>query len=212
VLRIPYGAGIGAAEHHSESWEAIYAHIPGLKVVVPARPYDAKGLLLAAVDDPDPVVFLEPIRLYRSVKEEVPGASYRVSIGVAAIERAGDDLTMVSYGAMMREARRAVDRLEDQGVSVELIDLRTLVPWDAEAVLASVDKTGRAVIVQEAPRTAGFAAEIAAEIQERSLYALRAPVERVTGWDTVVPLRRAEHHYLPGAGRIVAAARRALEA
>lgn len=212
VLRIPYGAGIGAAEHHSESWEAIYAHIPGLKVVVPARPYDAKGLLLAAVDDPDPVVFLEPIRLYRSVKEEVPDASYRVSIGVAAIERAGDDLTMVSYGAMMREARRAVDRLEDQGVSVELIDLRTLVPWDAAAVLASVDKTGRAVIVQEAPRTAGFAAEIAAEIQERSLYALRAPVERVTGWDTVVPLRRAEHHYLPGAGRIVAAARRVLEA
>jgi pyruvate dehydrogenase E1 component beta subunit len=212
VLRIPYGAGIGAAEHHSESWEAIYAHIPGLKVVVPARPYDAKGLLLAAVDDPDPVVFLEPIRLYRSVKEEVPDAGYRVSIGVAAIERAGDDLTMVSYGAMMREARRAVDRLEDQGVSVELIDLRTLVPWDAEAVLASVEKTGRAVIVQEAPRTAGFAAEIAAEIQERSLYALRAPVERVTGWDTVVPLRRAEHHYLPGAGRIVAAARRALEA
>jgi pyruvate dehydrogenase E1 component beta subunit len=212
VLRIPYGAGIGAAEHHSESWEAIYAHIPGLKVVVPARPYDAKGLLLAAVDDPDPVVFLEPIRLYRSVKEEVPDAGYRVPIGVAAIERAGDDLTMVSYGAMMREARRAVDRLEDQGTSIELIDLRTLVPWDAEAVLASVDKTGRALIVQEAPRTAGFAAEIAAEIQERSLYALRAPVERVTGWDTVVPLRRAEHHYLPGAARIVAAARRALEA
>lgn len=212
VLRIPYGAGIGAAEHHSESWEAIYAHIPGLKVVVPARPYDAKGLLLAAVDDPDPVVFLEPIRLYRSVKEEVPEAGYRVPIGVAAIEQAGDDLTMVSYGAMMREARRAVDGLEDQGVSVELIDLRTLVPWDAEAVLASVDKTGRAVIVHEAPRTAGFAAEIAAEIQERSLYALRAPVERVTGWDTVVPLRRAEHHYLPGAARIVAAARRALEA
>ena len=212
VLRIPYGAGIGAAEHHSESWEAIYAHIPGLKVVVPARPYDAKGLLLAAVDDPDPVVFLEPIRLYRSVKEEVPDAGYRVPIGVAAIEQAGDDLTMVSYGAMMREARRAVDRLEDQGVSIELIDLRTLVPWDAEAVLASVDKTGRAVIVQEAPRTAGFAAEIAAEIQERSLYALRAPVERVTGWDVVVPLRRAEHHYLPGAERIVAAARRALEA
>ncbi len=212
VLRIPYGAGIGAAEHHSESWEAIYAHIPGLKVVVPARPYDAKGLLLAAVDDPDPVVFLEPIRLYRSVKEEVPDAGYRVPIGVAAIERAGDDLTMVSYGAMMREARRAVDMLGDQGVSIELIDLRTLVPWDADAVLASVDKTGRAVIVQEAPRTAGFAAEIAAEIQEGSLYALRAPVERVTGWDTVVPLRRAEHHYLPGAARIVAAARRALEA
>lgn len=212
VLRIPYGAGIGAAEHHSESWEAIYAHIPGLKVVVPARPYDAKGLLLAAVDDPDPVVFLEPIRLYRSVKEEVPDAGYRVPIGLAAIERAGDDLTMVSYGAMMREARRAADRLEDEGVSIELIDLRTLVPWDTEAVLASVDKTGRAVIVQEAPRTAGFAAEIAAEIQERSLYALRAPVERVTGWDTVVPLRRAEHHYLPGAARIVAAARRALEA
>ena len=212
VLRIPYGAGIGAAEHHSESWEAIYAHTPGLKVVVPSRPYDAKGLLLAAVDDPDPVVFLEPIRLYRAVKEEVPDAPIRVPLGVAAIEQPGDDVTIVSYGAMMREVRTARDQLEAQGVSVELIDLRTIVPWDADLVVGSVERTGRAVIVHEAPRTAGFASEIAAEIQERALYSLHAPVERVTGWDTVVPLRRAEHHYVPGVNRIVAAARRALEA
>lgn len=212
VLRIPYGAGIGAAEHHSESWETIYAHTPGLKVVVPSRPYDAKGLLLAAVDDPDPVVFLEPIRLYRAVKEDVSDAAFRVPIGVAAVEREGDDVSIVSYGAMMREVRKAADQLEAQGVSIELIDLRTIVPWDTETVIGSVERTGRAVVVHEAPRTAGFAAEIAAEIQERVLYSLRAPVERVTGWDTVVPLRRAEHHYVPGVERIVAAVRRALEA
>jgi pyruvate dehydrogenase E1 component beta subunit len=212
VLRSPYGAGIGAAEHHSESWETIYAHTPGLKVVVPSRPYDAKGLLLAAVDDPDPVVFLEPIRLYRAVKEDVPDAAFRVPIGVAAVEREGDDATIVSYGAMMREVRKATDLLEGRGVSVELIDLRTIVPWDAETVIGSVERTGRAVIVHEAPRTAGFASEIAAEIQERALYSLRAPVERITGWDTVVPLRRAEHHYVPGVERIVAGVRRALEA
>ena len=212
VLRIPYGAGIGAAEHHSESWEAIYAHTPGLKVAVPSRPSDAMGLLLAAIDDPDPVVFLEPIRLYRAIKEEVPDPPFLVPLGEAAVEQQGEDITLVSYGAMMREVRVAADRMEHEGVSVEVIDLRTLVPWDTATVIGSVDKTGRAVVVHEAPRTAGFGAEVAAEIQERSLYSLRAPVERVTGWDTVVPLRRAEHHYLPSTERIVAAAHRALEA
>lgn len=212
VIRIPYGAGIGAAEHHSESWETIYVHTPGIKVVVPSRPVDAKGLLLAAVDDPDPVVFLEPIRSYRAVKEEVPEGRYVTPIGVAAVERPGSDVTLVSWGAMMRESRQAADALEDAGVSVEVIDLRTLSPWDADAVVDSVTATGRLVVVQEAPRTAGLASEIAAEVQERALYSLRAPIERVTGWDTVVPLRRAEHHYLPGVPRIVAAVRRTLEA
>lgn len=211
VIRIPYGGGIGAAEHHSESFEAIYTHVPGLKVVVPSRPIDAKGLLTAAVADPDPVIFLEPIRAYRSMKEEVPDDSYEVPIGVASIERSGDDVTLIGYGAMMREVREAAEVLASSGVGAEVIDLRTLVPLDVETVIASVQNTGRAVIVHEAPRTSGFGGEIAATIQERALYSLRAPVERVTGWDIIVPLRRAEKHYTPGVDRIVAAAMRTME-
>ncbi len=212
VVRIPYGGGIGAAEHHSESTEAVFAHTPGLKVVVPSRPYDAKGLLLAAIDDPDPVVFLEPIRSYRAVKEDVPDEAYTVPIGEAAVEQEGSDVTIVAYGAAMRDARAAAADLAASGVGVDLLDLRTLVPLDADTLLASAHKTGRVVVVQEGHRTAGFAAEVAALLAERALYSLAAPVERVTGWDTVVPLRRAEHHYIPDAARIVAAARRALEA
>ena len=212
VIRIPYGGGIGAAEHHSESAEAIYAHTPGLKVVVPSTPYDAKGLLLAAIADPDPVVFCEPIRLYRAVKEEVPEGWYEVEIGRARVEREGADVTLISWGAMMLETRKAADRLADAGVSAEVIDVRSLVPFDAEAVTASVSKTGRAVIVHEAPRTAGFGAEIAATIAEHCLYSLEAPVLRVTGWDSVFPLKRSEHQYLPSVERIVAAARKTLEA
>lgn len=212
VLRIPYGAGIGAAEHHSESWEAIYAHTPGLKVVVPSRPYDAKGLLHAAIADPDPVVFLEPIRLYRAVKEEVPDDHYTVPIGLAAVGREGTDVTIVSWGAMVREAQRAADTLAEEGVSAEVIDLRSLVPLDIDTVLASARKTGRVVVVHEAPRTAGFGAEVVAEVQRHALYSLLAPIERVTGWDTVVPLRRAEQHYVPDARRIIAAVRRTLDA
>lgn len=212
VLRIPYGAGIGAAEHHSESWEAIYAHTPGLKVVVPSRPYDAKGLLHAAIADPDPVVFLEPIRLYRAVKEEVPDGKYAVPIGPAAVDREGSDVTIVAWGAMVREAARAADSLAEEDVSAEILDLRTLVPLDIETVLSSAHKTGRVVVVHEAPRTAGFGAEVVAEVQHDALYSLLAPIERVTGWDTVVPLRRAEQHYVPDAQRIAAAARRTLDA
>ena len=212
VIRIPYGGGIGAAEHHSESAEAIYAHTPGLKVVVPSTPYDAKGLLLAAIADPDPVVFCEPIRLYRAVKEEVPEGWYEVEIGRARVEREGADVTLISWGAMMLETRKAADRLADDGVSAEVIDVRSLVPFDAETVTASVSKTGRAVIVHEAPRTAGFGAEIAATIAEHCLYSLEAPVLRVTGWDSVFPLKRSEHQYLPSVERIVAAARKTLEA
>ncbi len=211
VIRLPYGAGIGAAEHHSESTEAVYAHIPGLKVVVASTPENAKGLLLAAVDDPDPVIFMEPIRLYRAARGEVPGGRHTTPIGSAIVDRTGSDVSLVSYGAMMRETREAADRLAEDGVSAEVIDLRTLVPLDADTIVASVVKTGRAVIVHEAPLTAGYGAEIVALIQERALYSLRAPVQRVTGWDTVVPLRLAERHYMPSVDRIVAAARRTLE-
>ena len=212
VIRIPYGGGIGAAEHHSESAEVIYAHTPGLKVVVPASPYDAKGLLLAAIEDPDPVIFLEPIRLYRAIKEEVPEERYTVPIGEARIAREGGDVTLVAYGSMLREARLAADLLEEDGVDAEVLDLRSLVPLDVEALVSSVEKTGRAVVVQEAPRTGGLAGELIALIQQRALYSLQAPVARVTGWDTVFPLKRSEHHYLPSPGRISAAVRRVMKA
>ena len=211
VIRMPYGGGIGAAEHHSESTEAVYVHIPGLKVVVPSTPKDARGLLLAAIEDPDPVIFLEPIRLYRAVKEHVPDIYYTVDIGPLRVEREGSDITLVSWGAMMRETRQAAGTLAEAGVSVEVLDLRTLSPLDRDGIVASVEKTGRAVIVHEAPLTAGLGAEIAATIQERALYSLKTPVRRVTGWDTVFPLKRSEHHYLPSVDRIVAAAESALE-
>jgi pyruvate dehydrogenase E1 component beta subunit len=211
VIRIPYGGGIGAAEHHSESTEAIYAHIPGVKVVVPSTPRDARGLLLAAIEDPDPVVFLEPIRLYRAIKEQIPEIYYRVDIGPVRVERPGVDVTLFGWGAMMKETRQAASALEEEDISVEVIDVRTLTPLDRDGIVASVEKTGRAVVVHEAPLTGGFGGEIAATIQERCLYSLLAPVQRVTGWDTVFPLKRSEGHYLPSVDRITAAARRTLE-
>jgi pyruvate dehydrogenase E1 component beta subunit len=211
VIRIPFGGGIGAAEHHSESLEAIYAHIPGIKVVVPSTPYDAKGLLLAAIEDPDPVVFLEPIRSYRAVKEEVPGIYYTVDIGLVRVERQGTDVTLISWGAMMKETRATAGALEAEGISVEVIDLHTLSPLDSNGILRSVNKTGRAVVIHEAPRTGGFGGEIAAVIQERALYSLQAPVLRVTGPDTIFPLKRSESHYLPSVEQITAAARKTLE-
>jgi pyruvate dehydrogenase E1 component beta subunit len=210
VIRLPYGGGIGAAEHHSESTEAIYAHTPGLKVVVPSRPADAAGLLWSAIEDPDPVVFLEPIRLYRSVKEEVPDPPPPTPIGVASVERPGRDVTLLAWGAMMKEAREATEVLADGGTDVELVDVRSLVPLDTETITSSVGRTGRAVVVHEAPRTAGFGAELVAVIHERCLYDLEAPVLRVTGWDTVFPLKRAEHYYLPSVTRIVRAVERVL--
>jgi pyruvate dehydrogenase E1 component beta subunit len=212
VIRVPYGGGIGAAEHHSESTEAIYAHIPGLKVVVPSTPSDARGMLLAAIEDPDPVLFLEPIRLYRAVKEEVPEGYYTIDIGPLRVEREGEDITLVSWGAMIKETRAAAVRLGESGVSVEVLDLRTLSPIDHDGLVASATKTGRVVVIHEAPRTAGLGAEVAALIQERCLYSLLAPVRRVTGWDTIFPLKRSEHHYLPTVERIVQAAEETLEA
>ncbi len=210
VIRIPYGGGIGAAEHHSESMEAIYTHIPGLKVVVPSTPYDAKGLLLAAIEDPDPVIFLEPIRLYRAVREDVPDEWYTVPIGEASIERDGDDITLITWGAMTKETRQAADLLAGEDISAEVIDLRSLVPLDLETLVESVERTGRAVVIHEAPRTSGFGAEVVAAIQEQCLFSLAAPIARVTGWDTVFPLKRSEHHYLPSVARIAAAARSTL--
>lgn len=211
VIRIPYGGGIGAAEHHSESTEALYAHIPGLKVVVPSRPRDAAGMLRSAIEDPDPVVFLEPIRLYRAVKEDVPDESFRTAIGRASVERSGNDVTLISWGAMMKETRAAAEELAAAGTSAAVVDVRTLVPLDLDTLAGAVSRTGRAVVVHEGPRTAGFGAEIVALIQEHCMYDLEAPVLRVTGWDTVVPLKRAEHHYLPTVRRIVAGVRRAME-
>ncbi|MCI0679515.1 MAG: alpha-ketoacid dehydrogenase subunit beta, partial [Actinobacteria bacterium] len=211
VVRIPFGGGIGAAEHHSESTEAVYAHVPGLKVVVPSTPRDARGLLLAAIEDPDPVIFLEPIRLYRAVKEDVPEIYYKTDIGPIRVERTGTDISLISWGAMMKETRQAATSLEQSGISVEVIDVRTLTPLDRDGIVASVSKTGRAVVVHEAPLTGGFGAEISATIAERCLYSLQAPVARVTGWDTIFPLKRSEHHYLPSVDRIVSAAERTLE-
>jgi len=211
VIRIPYGGGIGAAEHHSESMEAIYTHIPGLKVIVPSTPRDAKGLLLAAIEDPDPVIFLEPIRLYRAIKEDVPDEWYTEAIGEARVEREGDDVTLITWGAMTKETRQAADLLARDEVAAEVIDLRSLVPLDLPTLTESVERTGRAVVVHEAPRTGGFGAEVVALLQEHCLLALRAPIRRVTGWDTVFPLKRSEHHYLPSPERIAATARQTLE-
>jgi pyruvate dehydrogenase E1 component beta subunit len=211
VIRIPFGGGIGAAEHHSESSEALYVHTPGIKVVAPGTPATAKGLLLAAIEDPDPVIFLEPIRVYRAIKEEVPEGRYTLPIGVAEVVRSGSDLTLVAYGAMLRDAGCAADALAGDGVSAEVIDLRTLSPLDAVTIVASAVKTGRVVAISEGHRTAGIASEVAAIVQEQALYSLLAPVERVTGWDTVVPLKRTERDHIPSVDRIVAAARRTLE-
>jgi pyruvate dehydrogenase E1 component beta subunit len=211
VIRIPYGGGIGAAEHHSESTEAVYAHVPGLKVVVPSTPGDAKGLLLAAIEDPDPVVFLEPIRLYRAVKEEVDGATPAAPIGSIRVARPGSDVTIVAWGSMMRETMQAAEALAADGVETEVVDLRILVPMDVDGVVASARKTGRVVVVHEAPRTAGLAGELVASIQERALYSLQAPIVRVTGWDTVFPLKRSEHLYLPSVDRITRGVRRVME-
>lgn len=211
VIRIPFGGGIGAAEHHSEASEAMYAHTPGIKVVAPATPATAKGLLLAAIEDPDPVVFLEPIRVYRAIKEEVPEGHYLTPIGLAAVVREGADATVVAYGAMVRDALKAADVLAGDSVAVEVVDLRTLSPIDAATVVASAVKTGRVVAVSEGHRTSGIASEIAAMVQEKALYSLLAPVARVTGWDTVVPLKRTERYHIPSVERIVAAVRRTLE-
>jgi pyruvate dehydrogenase E1 component beta subunit len=210
VIRMPYGGGIHAPEHHSESMEAMLAHIPGIKVVIPSTPHDAKGLIVSAIRDPDPVVFCEPKRIYRAIKEEVPDKEYTVPIGEASVVREGDDVTVISWGAMVREALRAAEMVQEKGINAEVIDLRTISPMDDETVMASVKKTGRAVIVHEAARTCGLGAEIIARINEKAILSLEAPVERVTGFDTVFPLYKMEHHYLPNPERVVKGIRKVM--
>ncbi len=199
VIRSPVGGGIHAPELHSDSPEAIYAHQPGIKVVMPASPYDAKGLLISAIRDPDPVLFLEPKRIYRAFREEVPEDEYTVPIGKARVVTEGDAMTMISWGAAVVQCLNAIEK---SGRSVELIDLRTIDPMDTETIIESVKKTGRAVIVHEAPRSGGLGAEIASRIMELAFLHLEAPVQRVTGFDTLMPYYKQELEYLPEEPRI----------
>jgi pyruvate dehydrogenase E1 component beta subunit len=211
VVRSPSGAGIHAPEHHSESNEAMFAHVPGLRVVMPSSPSRAYGLLLAAIRDPDPVIFLEPTRLYRLFRQGVEDNGEALPLDACFTVREGTDVTLVSWGAMMHETQQAADQLAAQGVQAEVIDVATLKPLDLPTILESVAKTGRCVVVHEAALTSGFGAEISAGIAEQGLTSLLAPVQRVAGYDVVVPLARLEHEYLPSVKRIVDATRAALE-
>jgi pyruvate dehydrogenase E1 component beta subunit len=212
VVRIPYGGGIHAPEHHSESNEAYFVHTPGLKVVVPSTPYEAKGLLLAAIQDPDPVIFMEPKKIYRSLRQEVPDEPYTIPLGRARVVTEGRSVTLIAWGAMLHVALEAARLMADRGVACDVLDLRTLSPLDTEAIVESVRKTHRAVVVHEAQRSCGVAAEIAARINEKALLDLEAPVERVTGFDTVMPLPRLEQRYLPDARRVANAIDRVMSA
>jgi pyruvate dehydrogenase E1 component beta subunit len=208
VIRTPYGGGIHAPEHHSDSPEAILAHIPGLKVVIPATPFEAKGLLLSSIRDPDPIIFMEPKRIYRAIREEVPEGDYTIPLGKARMVQEGKDVTVIAWGAMVREVLSAAEQLKADKIDMEIIDLRTISPIDVETIANSVRKTGRAVIVHEAPKTCGLGAEIIALINEKALLSLQAPVERVTGFDIPVPLPKSEHYYLPNPKRIMMAVRK----
>ena len=203
VLRAPYGGGIRAPEHHSESMEALFAHVPGLRVVIPSSPARAYGLLLAAIRNPDPVVFFEPKRIYRLVKQAVADNGEALPLDVCFVLRPGEDITLVTWGAMTTETLQAAEQLASQGISAEVIDVATIKPLDIDTILESVGKTGRCVIVHEAPLSGGWGAEIAACLADRGLMSLLAPVKRVAGYDTVMPLYRLEDIYMPSAGRIV---------
>jgi len=203
VVRIPYGGGLRAPEMHQDSPEAYYAHIPGIKVVVPATPSDAKALLHAAIDNPDPVIFLEPKRLYRTAREEIVSEGRSPALGEARVVAVGDDVTLIAYGAMVPVAMDARERLSDDGIAAEVIDLRTLTPLDEQAILHSVAKTGRVVVIQEAPRTCGFAAEVVALVADLALFDLRAPVRRVTAYDIPYPVSSLENAYLPSVARVI---------
>ena len=203
TIRMPYGGGIQALELHSESMEALFAHIPGLKVVIPSTPYDAKGLLLSAIESDDPVIFMEPKKVYRAFRQDVPEEDYRIPLGKASVATEGSDVTVVAYGAMMRPARQMVEMAQQQNVSVELIDLRSIYPLDTETVIASVEKTGRFVAIHEGPQSFGVAAELVTRVSERALLSLEAPPRRITGFDTIMPLPLAENDYLPTAERML---------
>ena len=210
VIRVPYGGGIHAPEHHSDSPEAILAHIPGIKVVIPATPYEAKGLVLSSIRDPDPVIFMEPKRIYRAIREEVPEGDYTIPLGKARLVQEGKDVTVVAWGAMVREVLNAAEQLKGDKIDLEIIDLRTISPLDVETIITSIRKTGRGVIVHEAPKTCGLGAEIIALINEKALLSLQAPIERVTGFDIPVPLMKTEHYYLPNPKRIVVAVKKVM--
>jgi pyruvate dehydrogenase E1 component beta subunit len=210
VIRVPYGGGIHAPEHHSESPEAILAHTPGIKVVIPSTPYEAKGLLLSSIREPDPILFLEPKRIYRAIREEVPEGDYTIPLGKARMVQEGKDISIVAWGAMVREALNAAEQLRGDKIETEVIDLRTISPMDVEAIITSIRKTGRGVIVHEAPKTCGLGAEIIALINEKALLSLQAPIERVTGLDIPVPLLKSEHYYLPNPKRIVMAVKKVM--
>ncbi|HEX4452265.1 MAG TPA: alpha-ketoacid dehydrogenase subunit beta [Kofleriaceae bacterium] len=210
VIRTPVGGGIRGGHYHSQSPEALFIHTPGLKVVMPSNPYDTKGLLLAAMRQDDPVIFMEPKRIYRASRGEVPEGEYVVELGKANVVVPGTQCTVLAWSGMVSIAEEAAKQATELGISLEVIDLRTLLPFDIEAIVASVEKTGRCVIVHEAPRTCGFGAELVASIQERALASLEAPILRVTGLDTPFPYS-LEHEYLPNADRVVAAVRKTLE-
>jgi pyruvate/2-oxoglutarate/acetoin dehydrogenase E1 component len=200
VVRAPSGGGIRALELHSECPEAFYAHAPGVKVVCPSTPYDAKGLLLSAIDDPDPVIFLEPMRIYRAVKQEVPEKAYKIPLGVARVAKEGDDVTIVTWGAM---SKYVLDAVENNKINAEVIDIRTIVPLDEKTILDSIKKTGKCVIVHEGPKTSGYGSEIAAIVAEKALDSLEAPIIRVAGFDTALPFFKREKEYIPTEKRIV---------
>jgi pyruvate dehydrogenase E1 component beta subunit len=211
VVRAPYGGGIRAPEHHSESTEAFFTHQPGLKVVIPSTPYDTKGLLISAIRDPDPVVFLEPKLIYRAFREEVPDGPYEVPIGEAVTRREGSDISVFTWGAMTRPTIEAAEDLAEEGIDCDVVDLRTMKPMDTDAIVESFKKTGRAAVVHEAPKTAGLASEVASTIQEEALLYQEAPVKRITGFDTPFPLYALEDYYLPEPARIKDGIRDAVE-
>jgi 2-oxoisovalerate dehydrogenase E1 component beta subunit len=211
VFRTPYGCGIRAPEHHSESTEAIFAHIPGLRVVMPSSPARAYGLLLASIRDPDPVIFLEPSRLYRWAKQEVPDDGKALPLDTCFTLRVGTDITLVTWGSVVKETLAAADMLAKQGISAEVIDVATLRPLDIDTILSSVEKTGRCIIVHEAARSCGIGAEISAQIAERGMMFLQAPVKRITGYDTIVPYARLEKFYLPNENQIINAVQQIME-
>jgi pyruvate dehydrogenase E1 component beta subunit len=211
VIRAPYGAGVRALEHHSDAPETLFAHLPGLKVVIPATPADAKGLLTSAIGDPDTVIYLEPKRLYRLFKEEVPEGEHRVPLGKARVAREGKDVSIVTYGGMVSVCERAAQHVATEGVDAEVIDLRTVWPFDIDAITDSVTKTGRLVICHEAPRSFGVGAEIAAQVGERCLLSLLAPIRRVTGYDVLPPLSKLEEYNYPDSERVVRAIHETME-
>ncbi len=212
VVRMPYGGGIRALEHHSESREAFYAHIPGIKTVIPSTPRNARALLVSAIEDPDPVIFMEPKRSYRAFREEVPDKMERMEIGKADIVQKGDDITVISWGAMMRPVLKAVEETaKETNAKIELIDLLTIAPLDEALIIESVKKTGRVVIVQEAPKNVSLSSEIIARINDKALLYLEAPVRRVTNYDVVTPYFNREMDFIPSPGRISRAIKETLE-